>query len=129
LFDRGATPAGDGRLGRRRLGKLARDLLLLFVVLAMGLPFLVASLGEADLGPSEEELVRQARRAAYEERSSLSNSLAHKVIVARAGDEGLYVRERYYTFFGIPWGWSEATVSPEGEVTKVRTSLTLDRLF
>jgi hypothetical protein len=126
--DRPAGVAG-ARLGRRRLGKLARDLLLLFVILAMGLPFLVAGVGEVDLDARQEELVRQARRAAYEERSSLSNSLSHKVVRAETADAGLLIKERYYTFFGLPWGWSQATVSSEGEVVNLRTHLTLDALF
>lgn len=106
-----------------------RDLLLVLVIAAMSLPFLLSHVGGAHLGAGQEDLAQSARRAAYDQRSSLSNSLSHKVVRVEAVEGGLLLRENYYTFLGIPWGWSEAVVSPEGGVTGVRTHLTLDSLF
>lgn len=134
----GGPPAGDRRppggrrppaAGQRSLGKIVRDVLLVLVIAAMGLPFLVANLGEASLTAEEEELARAARRAAYLEESLLSNSLANKTVETERLGEALRLRQHYYTFFGLRWGWSEANVSPDGRVTKLQTGLTLSELF
>jgi len=39
------------------------------------------------------------------------------------------VRLRYYTLFGLPWGWSEAMVSADGRVSELDTGLYLPGLF
>lgn len=120
---RGLVPAPRGR---RSTGKIVRDSLLVLVILAMGLPFLVAAVGGVSVSAEQQDLVRAARRAAYEQQDWLSNSMAHKLVAAKAlPSGGLYVRERYYTFWGIPWGWSEADVSAAGEVSGLRTVLNI----
>jgi hypothetical protein len=106
-------------------GRLFRDGLLVFVILAMGLPFLVANIGEKPLAEEQEELVRAARHAALVRQDWLGNALASKVVEAESGPEGgLRVRQRFYTFFGLPWGWYEATVTPDGAVHDLETGLT-----
>ncbi|MCZ7662352.1 MAG: hypothetical protein M5U22_05170 [Thermoleophilia bacterium] len=123
-------PLGRSPRGKRSTGKIVRDALLLFVILAMGLPFLVARVGEADVPAGQEELVRVVRRAAFQQQDWLSNSLANKVVEAGTEADGtLRVRLHYYTFFGLPWGWSEATVAADGQVRNLRTGLTLQGLF
>jgi hypothetical protein len=102
---------------------------LVAVIAAMGLPFLVASIGERDLTGEEEQLAQRVRRAALEQRSSLSNSLASKVVRAEPVDGGIRVRHRFYTFFGLPWGWCEGTGSEGGEVADLSTGLYLKNLF
>ena len=117
-------------LGRRSTGKIVRDALLVFVILAMGLPFLVARVGGADLNDDQRRLVRLARHAALEQQDWLSNSLANKAVeVEPVGEGSLRVRLRYYTFFGLPWGWSEATVAADGRVSELDTGLYLPGLF
>lgn len=117
-------------LGRRSTGKIVRDALLVFVILAMGLPFLVARVGGADLNDDQRHLVRLARRAALEQQDWLSNSLTNKAVeVELLGGGSLRVRLRYYTFFGLPWGWSEATVAADGRVSELDTGLYLQGLF
>ena len=112
--------------GRRSTGKIIRDSLLVLVILAMGLPFLVAAVGASSLTAEQKDLARMARRAAYAQQDWLSNSMTHKVVRAEAlPSGGLHVRERYYTFWGLPWGWSEADVSAAGEVSALRTGLTV----
>jgi hypothetical protein len=112
--------------GRRSTGKIIRDSLLVLVILAMGLPFVIAAVGGATLDAEQRELARIARRAAYAQQDWLSNSMAHKVVLATPlPSGGLRVRERYYTFWALPWGWSEADVSATGEVSALRTGLSL----
>jgi type II secretory pathway pseudopilin PulG len=108
------------------MGKILRDSLLVLVILAMGLPFVVAALGSSPLTAEQRDLARTARRAAYAQQDWLSNSMTHKVVLATPlPSGGLRVRERYYTFWGLPWGWSEADVSAAGEVSALRTGLSL----
>lgn len=112
--------------GRRSTGKIIRDSLLVLVILAMGLPFVVAALGGSSLTAEQRDLARMARRAAYTQQDWLSNSMAHKVVRAQPlPSGGLHVREHYYTFWGLPWGWSEADVSATGEVSALHTGLTV----
>lgn|GEM_PF-1603703 len=116
----------DVRRGRRSTGKIIRDSLLVLVILAMGLPFVVAAVGHVPLDVEQQDLARLARRAAYARQDWLSNSMSHKVVLATPlASGGLHVRERYYTFWGLPWGWSEADVSAAGDVTALRTGLTV----
>ena len=103
---------------------MIRDSLLVLVILAMGLPFVVAALGGSPLTADQRDLARMARRAAYAQQDWLSNSMAHKVVRAEPlATGGLHVREHYYTFWGLPWGWSEADVSAAGEVSALKTGL------
>jgi len=103
--------------------------LLVFVILAMGLPFLVAGVGEAHLTPRQAEHARLARLAAYEQQDWLANSMANKVISVEPVPGGARMSQRYYTFFGLPWGWSEAVVGDAGDVSDLSTGLTLGSLF
>lgn len=90
----------------------------------MGLPFLVAAIGERPLSTQQEELVRAARHAALVEQDWLGNSLANKVTEFEALPGGGYrVCQRFYTFFGLPWGWYEAEVADDGTVGKLSTGL------
>lgn len=116
--------------GRRSGGKMVRDGLLLLVILAMGLPFLVARVGAADLTPDHEERARLARRAAYEQQDWLANSMSNKVAaVELLPDDSLRIEQRYYTFWGLPWGASEAVVAADGTVSEVTTRLRVHDLF
>lgn len=122
-------PPGPAR-GPRSPGKMVRDGLLLLVILAMGLPFVMARVGAADLSPGQEESARLARRAAYEQQDWLANSMSNKVVaVEPTPDGGLRIEQRYYTFWGLPWGSSEAVVIADGTVTQVTTRLTVRDLF
>ena len=126
LKHKGARGLSKAPRGRRSTGKIIRDSLLVLVVLAMGLPFVIAAVGGATLDADQRELARIARRAAYAQQDWLSNSMAHKVVLATTlPSGGLRVRERYYTFWGLPWGWSEADVSAAGEVSSLRTGLSM----
>ncbi len=112
--------------GRRSVGKMIRDGLVILVILAMALPFIVAAIGGPSLTTAQRGQADRARRAAYVQQDWLSNSMAHKVVaVKEVSGGGLVVRERYYTFFGIPWGWSEATVASDGTISGLSTHLTL----
>lgn len=123
---KGARGLSNAPRGRRSTGKIIRDSLLVLVILAMGLPFVVAAVGGASLDAEQQELARMARRAAYAQQDWLSNSMAHKVVRAEPlPSGGLHVREHYYTFWGLPWGWSEADVSAAGEVSAVHTRLSV----
>ncbi len=98
----------------------------MLVILAMGLPFVIGAVGGASLDAEQQDLARMARRAAYAQQDWLSNSMAHKVVRAELlPSGGLHVREHYYTFWGLPWGWSEADVSATGEVSALRTGLSV----
>lgn len=122
----GRSARANAPRGRRSTGKIVRDSLLILVIMAMGLPFVVAAVGGVSVPADQQDLVRVARRAAYAQQDWLSNSMAHKVVVAKLlPSGGLHVRERYYTFWGLPWGWSEADVSAAGEVTALRTGLSI----
>jgi hypothetical protein len=111
--------------GRRTWGKVARDGLLLFVILAMGLPFVVSQFGRADLSASERQLAASARRAACRQDDWLANAVSNKTaVVDRLPDSGLRFRQVYYTFFGVPWGWSEVTVDAQGRAVQIDTKLT-----
>jgi len=106
-----------------------RDLLLVFVILAMGLPFLVTRVGDAHLTPQQTEHARLARLAAYAQQDWLANSMSNKVVSAETVDTGTRISQRYYTFFGLPWGSSEAVVGEDGQVNDLSTSLALGSLF
>lgn len=122
----GARGVSNTPRGRRSTGKIIRDSLLVLVILAMGLPFAIAAVGGVSLNPEQKELARMARRVAYAKQDWLSNSMAHKVVsAAPLPSGGLHVRERYYTFWGLPWGWSEADVSAAGKVSALRTGLSV----
>jgi hypothetical protein len=110
---------------------MVRDGLLLLVILAMGLPFVMARVGAADLSSGQEESARLARRAAYEQQDWLVNSMSNKVVaVEPTPDGGLRIQQRYYTFWGLPWGSSEAVVIvADGTVTQVTTRLAVRDLF
>lgn len=109
---------------------MVRDGLLLLVILAMGLPFVMARLGAADVSAEQQEPVRVARRAAYQQQDWLANSMANKVTGIRPGPDGsLRVAQRYYTFWGLPWGTSEAVVAADGSVSSVTTRLFVQDLF
>lgn len=102
----------------------------MLVILAMGLPFVAAAVGGASLDAEQQELARMARRAAYAQQDWLSNSMAHKVVRAEPlPSGGLHVHEHYYTFWGLPWGWSEADVSAAGEVKALRAGLSVQASF
>ncbi len=116
-------------LGRRSAGKIVRDLLLVIVILAMALPFLVARVGEVPLTPQQTEHARLARLAAYEQQDWLANSMANKVVSVAPVAGGVRMSQRYYTFFGLPWGWSEAVVGDDGDVSDLSTGLTLGSFF
>ena len=120
---RGFTP------GKPSAGKMLRDALLVFVILAMALPFIVARIGDEPLTPEQEEQAKSGRRAAYEQQDWLANSMSNKVTDAVAVSAGTRFEYRYYTFFGLPWGSSEAVVAADGSVSDVTTSLTLDGIF
>lgn len=116
--------------GRRSTGKMVRDGLLLLVILAMALPFVVARVGAADLSADQAERARTARRAAYEQQDWLANSMANKVVrVEEVAGGGLRVEQRYYTFWGLPWGSSDVVVGADGAVTDVTTHLVFGGLF
>jgi hypothetical protein len=108
---------------------MLRDALLVFVILAMALPFLVARIGDHPLAPIQQEQARLGRRAAYEQQDWLANSMSNKVTDAVVESGGTRFEYRYYTFFGLPWGSSEAVVSADGSVSHVTTSLVLDGIF
>jgi len=108
---------------------MLRDALLVFVILAMGLPFLVARISDAPLTPEQEQQARLGRRAAYEQQDWLANSMSNKVTDAVVESGGTRFEYRYYTFFGLPWGSSEAVVAADGSVGDVTTSLALDGIF
>lgn len=130
LRHKGARGLAPAPRGRRSTGKIVRDSLLILVILAMGLPFVVAAVGGVKVSTDQQDLVRFARRAAYTQQDWLSNSMSHKVVVAKplpAG--GVHIRENYYTFWGLPWGWSEADVSAAGEVSGLRTGLSIRGSF
>ncbi len=101
----------------------------MFVILAMALPFIVARIGDEPLTPEQEEQAKLGRRAAYEQQDWLANSMSNKVTDAVAASAGTRFEYRYYTFFGLPWGSSEAVVAADGSVSDVTTSLTLDGIF
>lgn len=107
-------------------GRLFRDGLLLLVILAMGLPFVIAAVGEKRVDEGQEELVRVARHAALVEQDWLGNSLTNKVTEIDAlPDGGIHVCQRFYTFFGLPWGWYEADVAADGTVSGLDTGLSM----
>lgn len=109
---------------------MVRDGLLLLVILAMGLPFLVARIGAVDLTSEQEESARLARRAAYEQQDWLANSMSNKVVALESlPDGGVRIEQRYYTFWGLPWGSSEAVVGADGAVSGVTTRLLVQDLF
>lgn len=109
-------------------GRLLRDGLLILVILAMGLPFLVAEVGELSVDRQQEELVRAARHAALVEQDWLGNSLTNKVTeLETLPGGGVHVCQRFYTFFGLPWGWYEADVAADGTVVALATGLSMGR--
>ncbi|MHB8869968.1 MAG: hypothetical protein ACYC6T_10005 [Thermoleophilia bacterium] len=129
MTDAPPAPAAPTR-GRRSGGKMARDGLLLLVILAMGLPFVVARIGAADLSSEQRESARLARRAAYEQQDWLANSMSNKVTAVQPGPDGsLRIEQRYYTFWGVPWGSSQVLVGADGSVTDVTTRLLVHELF
>jgi hypothetical protein len=118
--------AGPPARGRRTWGKVARDGLLLFVVLAMSLPFIVSQFGRVGLSAHETQLAATARRAAMRQDDWLTNSLSNKTAsVDRLPGGDLRFRQDYYTFFGVPWGWSRVTVDAQGRVVQIDTKLTV----
>jgi hypothetical protein len=125
----GPAPARGFAPGKRSTGKMVRDALLVFVILAMGLPFVMANIGEASLTAEQEEWARLGRRAALEQEDWLANSMGNKVSEVETEGEGLRFHYRYYTFFGIPWGRSEAYVGPDGSVSDVITALNVTEIF
>ena len=119
-------PAGRAPRGRRTWGKVARDVLLLSVILAMGLPFVVARLGRADLSALESQSAATARRAAMRQDDWLANSVSNKTAaVDRLPGGELRFRQEYFTIFGVPWGWSEVTVDAQGRIVRIDTKLTV----
>jgi len=118
-----------GELVRINRGKVLRDTLLLLVILGLGLPYLVSNVGNVSLSLSEEAAASAARREVYQREQWLANSLTHKVVETTEVAGGIRFRESYYTIFGLPWGWSEATVAPGLQVTEVKSSLVLGDLF
>lgn len=115
--------------GKRSAGKMLRDALLVLVILAMGLPFVVARVGGATLTPEQEDAAKLGRRAAYEQQDWLANSMSNKVSRVGVESQGTRFEYRYYTFFGLPWGSSEAVVAADGSVGDVITSLTIGEIF
>ena len=92
----------------------------------MGLPFVVAQFGRADLSAPEVQLAATARRAAMRQDDWLANSVSNKTAaVDRLPGGELRFRQEYYTFFGVPWGWSEVTVDAQGRVVQIDTKLTV----
>jgi hypothetical protein len=121
----GPAAAGPPHRGRRTWGKVARDGLLLFVILAMGLPFVVSQFGRADLSASERQLAAAARRTACRQDDWLANAVSNKTAaVERFPGGGLRLRQEYYTFFGVPWGWSQVTIDAHGRIVQIDTKLT-----
>jgi hypothetical protein len=126
-----AAPEASSRAGpparaRRTWGKVARDGLLLFVILAMSLPFIVSQLGRAGLSAPETLLAATARRAAMRQDDWLANSVSNKTaLVDRLPGGDLRFRQEYYTFFGVPWAWSEVTVDGQGRIVQIDTKLTV----
>jgi hypothetical protein len=55
--------------------------------------------------------------------------MSTKVSAVSVEGEGHLFEYRYYTFFGIPWGSSQAYVTPDGSVSDVSTSLTIRKIF
>jgi len=108
---------------------MLRDALLVIVILAMGLPFVVARVGGAPLTVDQLDAAKAGRRAAYEQQDWLANSMSNKVARVAVESGGTRFEFRYYTFFGLPWGSSEALVASDGSVSDVSTSLTLGRVF
>jgi hypothetical protein len=126
---RGRPPSRGFAPGRRSTGKIIRDTLLIVVILAMGLPFVMARVGAADLTAEQEEWAKLGRRAAFERQDWLANSMSNKVSSVSVEGDGHRFEYRYYTFFGIPWGSSVAYVGADGSVGDVSTSLTVARIF
>ena len=120
----GPPQVGPPARGRRTWGKVARDGLLLFVILAMSLPFIVSQFGRAGLSAQEMQLAATARRAAMRQDDWLTNSVSNKTAaVERLAGGDLRFRQEYYTFFGVPWGWSEVTIDVQGRIVQIDTKL------
>lgn len=94
----------------------------------MSLPFIVAQFGRAGLSAEEVSLAAMARTAAMRQDDWLANSVSNKTAaVDRLPGGELRFRQEYYTFFGVPWAWSEVTVDAQGRVVQVDTKLTVSR--